>query len=223
MKEDGLTRIAGEVIRAEMGIRDDTRPVDKQLTPAEQATDDVFENRDSMSWLVGRKEEVKPLDPVVLELSKLSLQAYNRLHEEQRKRAGNTGNPRLDQQYENYGKHTQVVGKVGVSPAGPQGRWMVNFTTTHVQDEGDWRVTASTMIFDVQSERLDESYPARQAHWVVGERGGQREIIGNYKQLHEASNGKLTDSLQGQGWNNVGEIWAADVDRHAGFLTPPTK
>ena len=223
MAGDELSKIAENPGRADLGIRDDTRPAEERLTPVGQSNDDIFERRDSMSWLVGRNEKVKPLDPAVLELSKLSLEAYRKMHEESREQALSSGDPYLAEQYEEYGRHTRVVGRVGVSPAGPQGRWMVNFTTTHVQNESDWGATASTMMFDVRSEHLDERYPAREDHWIVGDKGGKREVIGNYKQLHEASDGKLADSLQQQGWKNVGEVWAADVDRHAGFLTPPTK
>jgi len=174
-----------------------------ELTSMGQFTNELFERKEGFFSSLGEKENNKPLDPVVIELSNISLLEYNKFHDKR--------------------DNVKVVGKVKVSEIDPKQRYMLTFFTTNVEGENDWRVTASVVAFDVHASSLDKDFPARRKHWVVGEKNGSKEIIGNYGQLYESSNGKLTHHLKTQGWKNISEIWAVDVNRHAGFLPSTTK
>lgn len=214
---DNITEIAGDLARHELGIRDDSRPVEQQLTPvSESLPDSMFKRGEALSWLTRRKEAEKPLDPRQLTLAKLSVVAYGQHQAEMRTRFSDS------EEWRDYGKATKVVGEVSVSPAGPEGRYIVNFTTTNSRGESDWRATASTFIFDVQPSDLDSTYGAREDNWLVGEKDGQSQIVGRYKELFDENGGKVAEALKTQGWQNIGEVRAADIDRHAGFLTPPS-
>ena len=48
MAGDELSKIAENPGRADLGIRDDTRPAEERLTPVGQSNDDIFERR--ISW-----------------------------------------------------------------------------------------------------------------------------------------------------------------------------
>lgn len=206
MRRGEDAEFTGEILRDDLGIKE-TRSAEEALTPLNQVPDYLFERRDFSLLLLARKEEPKPLDPKLLELAELSLEAYRRLLEELHEYRG-----------EEYGKDVKVVGRIGVSPVGPEGRYSVNFSTTNLQGEDDPQVVVSTFIFDRTPSKLDESYPAREENWVVGRQDGKLQVVGNYKELHDASGGKLAERLKVDGWTDISEIWAADVNRHAGFL-----
>ncbi len=214
-QNDGVAEIAGALTREEMGIRDDEREATR-LTPMSSLQDSDFERSTGLEWLSGRHAEKKPLEPAIVERAKLAVEAYKRGLEEMK-------------QYHDddpeYGEHVQIVGNVRVSNAGPEGRYMVNFTTTNVRGEDDWRAAANTMMFDERANDLDHTYGAREwsGNWVYGERDGKLSLIGQYKDQYDKSGGKLTEALTNAGWTNLGEVRASDTDRHAGFITPPKK
>lgn len=203
---------SSDLLRAELGIRDDTRQAG-QLTTIAELSDSLFNEANSTFFGRGKQERER-LDPNVLALAKLSIEAYRGLN----KKISDLGG-----MYKDQGKFAKIVGGIHVSPIVDEGRWMVNFTTTNFYFEEDWRAFVSSFCFDFPSAKLNESYPARANHWVAGRKRGEGEfqIIGTYGTLAESYKGRLAEGLKAQGWKNIGEIWAADVDRFSGYLTPP--
>jgi len=212
MAQDNIGEVAGDIIRNEMGVRDDERKA-SSLRPITKLDDGDF-RRGSLGFLFGGGgERGKPLESSVLDRGKLTVEVYREI-------LGKQGEI-LDKP--DYGDHAKIVGQISVSGTGPEGRYLVNFTTTNVNGEDDWRASVNTMLFDEASKDLDRSYPAREDNWIYGEKDGKLSLIGNYKEQFERSGGKIAGTLAQEGWKNLGEVWAADIDRFGGFITPPEK
>jgi len=121
---------------------------------------------------------------------------------------------------EDLGQHSALVGNVRVSQAGPEGRYMVNFVTTHGMGPEDTQTQSSTYLFDEVAGDLDRTYPARRENWIVGRKTEDSpiEVIASHGELYDEAAGSVSAKLQAEGWMDMAEIWAGDVDRHAGFL-----
>lgn len=202
MAVDNLTEVASGALRGDLKILEEGTRLSEKFTPISEITDDMFEPGQVMSWFTkASAEKQAPLKPDLIEMSRLCLQAYAEQREE------NPTGPK-------------IVGQISVSPAGPEGRWLVNFTSTQIEGDNDLAARSSTFLFDIAPTNLDELSPARTKHLVVGRRKGEvkMEIIGTWQDLWGASLGKLSEGLQAQGLSDIGEIWAADTDHHTGFF-----
>jgi hypothetical protein len=219
-RDDELEQIVNDTRKMEleaMGREVKATATPNALKQISEVPDSQFVPGDRMFAIRDEEKGVEALAPRVREVAKLALQVYDNLHHLRREEA-QKGADVIAEQHKDYGKHTLVVGNVEVSAAGPAGRWKVEVKTTQVNNSQDRQLVASTLFFDLNSDNLDEMYPARANHWVFGKREGSLSLIGNYQQLHEESNGNLSSSLVAQGWENIGEIWAAEVDTHRGTV-----
>jgi hypothetical protein len=208
-------------LRENLGIREGGKsPIEDKLTPLAEITPESFEAQKS-SEILARSEDIEVLTPKQLAFAQLSVKAYEELSKQMRQESQKSQHHPIGKLHEKRGVFAKIVGKISVKPIGPEGRFGVNFTVTNFSGEDDWAAEVTIMVFDITSENLNEAYPAREKHWVVGKKDNNYENIGVYKKLYEKSNGKVAELLADMGYTDIGEVWAADVNRHSGFFNPP--
>lgn len=205
MKQPTMPTIS---VRDELRIGDETHFAD--LLPLSQPVPGDKIVPGMAGFFLGQSERGNPLSPKQIELAQTSVGLYR------------TGKMILGAKtgQEGLGEHSALVGNVRVSQTGPKGRYMVNFVTTHGMGPEDTQTQSSTYLFDETVGDLDHTYPARRENWVVGRQteDGPIEVIGSHGDLYDETGGKVSAKLQSEGWVDMAEVWAGDVDRHAGFL-----
>jgi hypothetical protein len=112
-----------------------------------------------------------------------------------------------------YGKSTQLVGDVRISGFGPQDRRIVTFNTTHVAAPYDRSIRATSYVVDLALTPEQLKDPARKRNFVVGESEKGLTILGTHEQLLGVYGEDLFARLLEQGFVQVGEIHALDIDR----------
>lgn len=177
----------------------------ERLTPLGQLGDDLFVDGEA-----GHGFEARSLRPEELVLARLCVRAYTELQDETRVIA-NEPPARLG--YEEYGKHTKIVDTVRVSSLGGRRR-QACFRVTHQMGVDDDAIFRSIFMFDKRIRDVARPRP-HDAHWLAGSKGDEHIIRGRSRNLADAHG-----YLQNQGYGIVGEIWAADINRHAGYLHP---
>lgn len=174
------------------------QPLEKnKLTPiSENVPDDIFVEEVNTSLL---KKETKGLqNPEVLEIGKAVLPLLVR---------------------DNNGGNVNIVNKVKISKIiGLENRYQMGVLTSGLGNSD--RISNSIINFDVISENLNESYPAREKNYIIGIKDGKKQLIGVYKDLMDK--GDIEKFLTEQGYSNFSEAWIADFDRHIDSLNEGT-
>lgn len=169
------------------------QPLEKnKLTPISgNVPDDIFV--EEVSGFL--KKEIKSLqNPEALEVGKTALPILVR---------------------DTSGENISIVNNIKISKImGMEDRYQMGVLTSGFGDIN--RLSNSIINFDVTSKNLNESYPAREKHWIMGTKNGEKQLIGIYKDFMDK--GDIEKFLAEQGYSNFSEAWIADFDRHIGSL-----
>lgn len=232
--EDSLdAEVQQTLVREEIGLKEDERTkVRDTLTPIDRVTPDLVIMRQGFSFLA-RAEENRPPHRKQAALAIACLQIYAKLNQRWRDeaRARNEEFKRMHgyvpptlKEHEGRGKNILVVDYARVTPEGPHGRYILSFTATNIDYEGDRRTESSAFMFDVEPRELNRPYPARlQSNWTVGRKDRKWEIVGTYKDLLTESDGMMDELLAGKGYKEIAEVWPMILDNHTGFLDESVK
>ena len=157
-----------------------------------EISDEMFVKSNQMS----KNKQEQLTDPKIIEIAKAALPILTK---------------------EGKAEDVKLVNKIIVGDISDT-RHSLDIITTGLNGGDSNRVSRSSVFFDMKQDNLDDSYPAREKHWIIGEKGKVKELIDKYKEIFEKSGGKVQEYLANQGYSDFSEAWIADFDRHVGFL-----
>lgn len=246
------TKTQGVFVRKDfedLGVGEHTRVKkdDILLTPLDKITPDLFESRQSYSFLAA-SEDAKPLTPEQIQMALTAIEIFQKILAafredmkaqtdrsiEEARRKGWLENvehfekERQDPEsqtyeFEHMGEKAKILGKIHISPLGPKGRYMLSFQTVHMRGEGG-EITGNGLWIDlpelVTTKRLNDPAPyMMDGGWISAKKEGRYKAVGELGKIHQLAEGDVAGFLKRRGFTDPILVRSEGFGAHAGWLT----